>query len=269
MGLSVLLAIIVPTAGHPRRRVAGGHEGETTNEHPPPSATLLLVRDDPFEVLMVRRNARGTFASSLVFPGGMIDQDDRGDEWAPLVEDFADFDTEERARRIGAIRETWEETSILVGASGERVESASILTGLSFRDFVARSGVRLRLAALTSLAHWITPVTEPRRFDTRFFVAAAPDGQVALADGSEIVGIEWVSPSLAAEAARRGELPIIFPTLMNLDRLAESERLEAVIAAALVRAPFTVLPVVETGEDGSRVFIIPAEAGYAVTRSLP
>ncbi|MDQ1546879.1 MAG: hypothetical protein QOH69_1783 [Actinomycetota bacterium] len=245
-----------------------GARRQTTDENPPASATLLLVRDDPFEVLMVRRSSRGTFASALVFPGGAIDPDDASDEWEPLVEDFADFVPEERARRIGAIRETWEETSILVGASGY-AEPAGILAGAGLRDFVGRSGVRLRLDALTTLAHWITPVTEPRRFDTRFYVARAPYGQVAVADGSEIVGVEWVSPDEAARSARRGESPIIFPTLMNLDRLVESGSVNATISAAEVRPEFTVLPVIETAEDGSRSIVIPAEAGYAVTRFSP
>jgi 8-oxo-dGTP pyrophosphatase MutT (NUDIX family) len=240
-----------------------------TNGDPPASATLLLVRNDPFVVLMVRRNARGSFASSLVFPGGAIDADDYADDWADLVDDFADFDAEERARRIGAIRETFEETSILVGVGPRGIDPAAIPIGLRFRDALAHAGVRLRLGALTGLAHWITPESEPRRFDTRFFVAAAPEGQAAVADGSEIVGVEWVSPSGAAAAARRGEWPIIFPTLMNLDRLAESGTADATITHARARAPFTVRPVIEVDEDGRRVIVIPAEAGYAVTRFSP
>lgn len=245
-----------------------GARRQTTNENPPASATLLLVRDDPFEVLMVRRNSRGTFASSMVFPGGAIDADDASAEWEPLIEDFAAFAPDERARRIGAIRETWEETSILVGATGY-AEPADIRAGQGLRDFVGHSGVRLRLDALTTLAHWITPVTEPRRFDTRFYLALAPEGQVAVADGSEIVGVEWVSPAVAAQAGRRGESPIIFPTLMNLDRLAEAGSAEAAISAASARPAFTVLPVIETAEDGSRSIVISAEAGYAVTRFSP
>jgi 8-oxo-dGTP pyrophosphatase MutT (NUDIX family) len=228
----------------------------------------LLLRDDPFEVLMVRRSSRGTFASSLVFPGGAIEADDASPEWEPLVEDFAAFDAEERARRIGAIRETWEETAILVGAS-DHAPAAGNLGGRALRDFVSDSGVRLRLDRLAPLAHWITPITEPRRFDTRFYVARAPEGQVAVADGTEIVGVEWLSPSEAAAAARRGESPIIFPTLMNLDRLVEAGATEAAMEAALARAAFTVLPVIEIGEDGSRVIVIPAEAGYSVTRFSP
>ena len=240
----------------------------TTSDTPAASATLLLVRDDPFEVLMVRRGARGAFASALVFPGGAIDPDDGSETWAPLVSDFGDFDRAERARRIGAIRETWEETSILVGASGS-VPPAGSVTRPGFRDFVARSGVRLRLHALTGLAHWITPLGEPRRFDTRFFVAVAPVDQVAVADGTEIVEAGWVRPSEAAAAARRGESPIIFPTLMNLDRLAEAGSSDAVITTALSRPPFTVRPVVEVDGDGARVIVIPPEAGYSITRFSP
>jgi 8-oxo-dGTP pyrophosphatase MutT (NUDIX family) len=239
-----------------------------TNDSPPASATLLLLRDDPFEVLMVRRSSRGSFASALVFPGGAIETDDASDDWARLVEDFGDFEVAERARRIGALRETWEETSILAAASAG-VEPSGILTGRGFRECVEQSGTRLRLAALTRLAHWITPVTEPRRFDTSFYVASAPRGQLAVADGSEIVGIEWVEPSVAAAAARRGEWPIIFPTLMNLDRLAESDSAASAITAALARPPFTVLPVIERDESGARVIVIPADAGYAVTRFSP
>jgi 8-oxo-dGTP pyrophosphatase MutT (NUDIX family) len=239
-----------------------------TNDSPPASATLLLLRDDPFEVLMVRRNARGSFASALVFPGGAIEADDASEDWASLVDDFGDFEADERARRIGAIRETWEETSILAGAATE-VQTGGALTGLGFRDFVSQSGVRLHLAALTHLAHWITPVTEPRRFDTSFYVASAPGGQAAIADGSEIVGIQWVEPLAAAEGARRGEWPIIFPTLMNLDRLAEGGNSAAVVAAALARERFTVRPVFEQAEDGTTVIVIPSDAGYAVTRFSP
>jgi hypothetical protein len=130
-------------------------------------------------------------------------------------------------------------------------------------------GVRLRLGSLTRLAHWITPVAQARRFDTHFYVAHAPAGQVAVADGNEIVGVEWLGPADAARAARRGESPIIFPTLMNLDRLAESGSAEGAISAALARPLFTVQPVIETADDGPGAIVIPAEAGYAVTRFTP
>lgn len=240
-----------------------------TNDSPRSSATLLLVRDDPFEVLMVRRSARGAFASALVFPGGALDAEDESPDWEPLVEDFAAFPAAERAVRIAAIRETWEETSMLVVPGSVGAPAAGIPTGLSFRDFVEQRGVRLRLDAVTPFGHWVTPEGEPRRFDTRFFLAAAPAGQVAVADGGETVGIEWVRPEQAALAARRREQPIIFPTLMNLERLAESGRVEDAITAARARPDYTVRPTAESQPDGSTVLTIPAEAGYSVTRFVP
>jgi 8-oxo-dGTP pyrophosphatase MutT (NUDIX family) len=240
-----------------------------TMEVPPTAASLLLVRDAPFEVLMVHRNSRGSFASVMVFPGGRIDPEDADPRWEPFIEDYSAYEFEERARRIAVIRETWEETSILVGSLTPPAERDEALADLPFRDFVEQSGVSLRLDALSNFAHWITPVDEPRRFDTYFYLASAPDGQDAVADGSEIVAAEWVSAKGAAAAARRGELPIIFPTLMNLDRLAESERTATAVAAARARRPFTVQPVFETDADGERVIVIPVEAGYRVTRFSP
>ncbi|MCB1282045.1 MAG: NUDIX hydrolase, partial [Salinibacterium sp.] len=81
------------------------------------SATVLLLRDDPFEVLMVSRAARGAFASALVFPGGAIDPEDSEPGWREVIEDFDDVADEERPLRVGAIRELWEETGILLGGA--------------------------------------------------------------------------------------------------------------------------------------------------------
>jgi 8-oxo-dGTP pyrophosphatase MutT (NUDIX family) len=261
-------APIIPPTNSPSGGVGSLEDTKehTTNEIARVSATLLLTRDDPFEVLMVRRNSSGTFASSLVFPGGAIEQSDASDNWSAFVEDFDDYEPDERALRIGVLRETWEETSILVGANSSGTTAAGILSGLDFRGFVKKSGIRLRLDAVVPFGHWVTPVVVSRRFDTRFYLARMPAGQVAVADGSETVGVEWVSPAAAVGAAKSGEWPIIFPTLMNLDRLAESPDTDAAFAAALARPLVTVQPVMEIQPDGSQVITIPAEAGYSVTR---
>jgi 8-oxo-dGTP pyrophosphatase MutT (NUDIX family) len=215
---------------------------------------------------MVRRSSSGTFASSLVFPGGSIEQSDADEAWSALIDDFDSYEPAERALRIGVLRETWEETSILVGATSSEVPPAGVLGDLDFHEFVEQSDVRLRLDAVVPFGHWVTPVIVPRRFDTRFYLARMPAGQAAVADGSETVGVEWVSPEAAVRAARSGEWPIIFPTLMNLDRLAESSDTDAALAAAGARPLFTVQPVMEIRADGSQVITIPAEAGYSVTR---
>lgn len=223
---------------------------------------MLLVRDDPFEVLMVSRAARGAFASTLVFPGGAIDTEDADDSWRTAVSDFDETDAAERALRIGALREVWEETSILVSPDAGMLDAAPPRLGLGFRRMLAASGAHLRLEALTHFGHWVTPPEEPRRFDTHFYLATVGRDAVAEPDGVETLTTEWMSPAHAAGLAQRGERPIIFPTMLNLMLLAESEDSEAATAAALARPRVTVAPVMELLDDGSRRVTIPAEAGY-------
>ncbi len=226
------------------------------------SATVLVLRDDPFEVLMVARAARGAFASALVFPGGAIDADDADPAWTDLVDDLGGAPDED-ALRIGAIREVWEETGILLGGGA----SPARKPGLAFRDALGRRA-GLRLDALTPFGHWITPAVEVRRFDTHFFLARAPRDQVAVPDGSETLSVEWMSPPRAVELAQSGERPIIFPTMLNLARLAESSSSEEAIATARERPPVTVQPVITVEAGGGRRITIPVEAGYPLSEWL-
>ncbi len=223
------------------------------------SATVLLLRDDPFEVLLVGRSSRGAFASALVFPGGAIDPADGEDGWRSLVADFEETFPGERALSIGAVREVWEETGILIGNA-----AAPTRDGRPFRDALESARASIRLDALTHFAHWITPVTEPRRFDTHFFLALAPAGQDAVPDGSETLTAEWMAPSRAVELARSGARPIIFPTMLNLARLSESANSAEAIAAARAQSRVTVQPEMTTGADGRRHVAIPPEAGYPI-----
>lgn len=219
------------------------------------AATVLLVRDNPFEVLVVRRHSKATFASRLVFPGGVVDPDDSDEEWMPLLSGADDLTVDERALRICAIRETWEETSILIGAA----TAPEGMPGAPFREVVRASGGTLALDHIHPFGHWITPDLEPRRFDTHFFLAAAPGDQVAVADGGETVGLQWIE---VHDHAADG---LMFPTIMNLQRLAESNDSASAISAAAARAPFTVRPAMVKRDDGSYLLTIPAEAGYSVT----
>lgn len=237
-----------------------------TNEAPPASAprrsaTVLLLRDDPFEVLMVGRAARGAFASALVFPGGAIDPHDADPAWRDHVDDFDELPVEERALRVGALREVWEETGILL-ADGEAPPRRATA---GFRESVAAVGARLRLGTLTHFGHWITPAIEPRRFDTHFFLARSPLGQVAVPDGAETLTAEWMPPGLAVELALSGARPIIFPTMVNLARLAESGGSAEAIAAAHEHPRVTVQPEIVLDAAGRRRVTIPAEAGYPMT----
>ncbi|GAA3727393.1 NUDIX hydrolase [Leifsonia bigeumensis] len=231
---------------------------------PRSSATVLLLRDDPFEVLLVSRAARGAFASALVFPGGAIDPGDHDPGWRELATDFDEVTSDERAVRIGAIREVWEETGILL-ADDQAVGTAPARAGQEFREAVTEAGVRIRLDALAHFGHWITPVVEPRRFDTHFFLAAVSRDVVAVPDGAETLTAEWMSPARAVELARSGERPIIFPTMVNLARLAESSNSAEALAAARARPRYTVQPEIALEPDGARRVTILAESGYPVT----
>jgi 8-oxo-dGTP pyrophosphatase MutT (NUDIX family) len=248
------------------------------DEKPPvpilPAATILLVRDDPtFEVLMVKRHHQIDFASgALVFPGGKTHAGDHDGAWEGRVIGWANTAPEKRAPRIAAIREAYEETGILLArhadgvtfrgderAGPARDDVAHDRRG--FLDLITELDVHLDLDALSVFARWITPSMMPKRFDTWFYVAAAPADQLALCDGWETVDAEWIAPSEALRLAELGERKVIFPTRMNLQLLAEASGAEDAISRARGRTLVTVEPRVTDTPDG-RVLVIPPEAGY-------
>jgi len=233
---------------------------------PRAAATVVLVRDDPFEVLMVQRNARGTFPSAMVFPGGVLESSDADEAWHPLLRGAVASDASERAWRIAAVRECFEETGVLlVTGASELAEAPDART--PFLEVVRASGGVIDLDGIVPFGHWVTPIDRPKRFDTRFFLAAAPAGQSASADGGEVVGLDWVRPGEVVERIASGvDGPwVMFPTHMNLKRLAESTAAEQALAAARRSTVVRVEPIVERRADASVVTIIPAEAGYGVT----
>ena len=226
------------------------------------AASVLILRDDPFEVLVVRRNANQSFASALVFPGGMVEAGDASEAWLPLTA-AEGLDDSERALRIAALREVHEECGLFIGAP---LGAGSVYTA-DFATLLAESSAPLKLGALVHFGHWVTPVQRPKRFDTHFFLARAPVGQVARSDGSETVSLEWVRPVEVMAQVERGERELLFPTLMNMKRLAESDSVEAAISAARARPPFTVQPDVRPVEGGM-LLSIPEAAGYGQTQFM-
>ncbi len=199
---------------------------------PKPAATLLLVRDQPeFQVLMVKRHHQIDFASgALVFPGGKTHDGDKDERWSEHAIGWNNLDAVQRTLRIGAIREAFEETGILLAqtAQGAPFEGAcdasarsAVETGeIAFIDVVRELGVRLDLDALATFARWITPIIMPKRFDTWFYTISAPPRQVAACDGRETVDVEWISPREAIRLAAAVDRTIIFPTVINLKLLA-------------------------------------------------
>lgn len=239
-----------------------------------PSATVLLVRDKPrFEVLMVRRHHEIEFASgALVFPGGKVDDEDRDPAWIGLAIGLDHLTADERALRVCAVREAFEESGILLArhatdaswAIGPRTaqgREAVARNELGFRELVAELGVKLELGALVPFAHWITPAAMRKRFDTRFYLMTAPADQLAACDGFETVDAEWITPAEALRLGEAGERTIVFPTRLNLKLLAESASAAEALASAAARSLLAIEPLVERRPDGLYVSI-PADAGY-------
>jgi 8-oxo-dGTP pyrophosphatase MutT (NUDIX family) len=241
-----------------------------------PAATILLLRDQPaFEVLMVKRHHQIDFASgALVFPGGKSHAGDHNPAWAEHAIGYAEHDAEQRALRIAAIREVFEEAGILLARrrdgspiGGEacpmEVREAVDAGRTHFLDVLRDLDARLELDALTVFARWITPPLTPKRFDTWFYAVTAPEDQLAACDGRETVDAEWIAPSEALRLAEAGERKVIFPTRMNLQLLAEASSAGDTVARARARTLVTVQPKIESRESG-RVLTLPPDAGYGV-----
>jgi 8-oxo-dGTP pyrophosphatase MutT (NUDIX family) len=233
---------------------------------PRPSATILLLRDDPLRVLMIQRHHEQMFASALVFPGGKVDPGDGSDEWLDLLTGVENHSSEERGYRVAAFRETYEEAGVLLARDASGAHVGTVAPGQAdFLEVVRASGGRLCLDDLVLFGHWITPALAPKRFDTRFYLAAMPMAQEAETDGNEAVAHEWVEPGELIMRAGLEFRDLVLPTRMNLLLLSKSGNLAEAMADARARPVFPVVPVPTKGEDGTLVLHIPAEAGYGVT----
>ncbi len=222
---------------------------------------------------MVKRHHQIDFASgALVFPGGKLEATDAAPEWEGHCRGWDAHTDEERRLRIAALREAFEESGVLLakdhgGVPWRAVEQAAasrerIAKGeTAFLELVSSLGVQLDLEAMAPFARWITPRMMPKRFDTWFFIATAPEGQFAVCDGYETVDAEWIRPGAALAMARAGTRKIIFPTRMNLQLLAESGDVAGAIGAARARTQVVVEPWVEV-RDGERYLLLPPDAGY-------
>lgn len=244
-----------------------------------PSASVLLVRDGAagLEVFMVVRHREIEFAAgATVFPGGRVAASDREPALRTRCDGADALDAEALALRAAAIRECFEECGVLLARTGDGAMIAgAALAGLdryrsaleseehSFAGFLGAHGLRLAGDALVPFGHWITPDFVPKRFDTWFFIAAAPHNQEPRHDGSEAVDSLWISPEKALAEADAGDRSLMLATRANLMRLAEQKTVAAALAAAGRRTIVAVQPWIEARPEG-KIVCIPAEAGYAL-----
>ncbi|MBO0765603.1 MAG: NUDIX hydrolase [Hyphomicrobiaceae bacterium] len=245
-----------------------------------PASTVAILRDGPsgIEVFMVVRHRAIDFASgALVFPGGKVEAEDADEAWSRLAP--APVKAPDRAFFVAAGRETFEEAGLVLarhhGAAGlvdaatadRLVEThrARLLRGqMSFADVLSGEGLTLALDLMVPFAHWITPEALPKRFDTHFFLIAAPVSQLGAHDGGESVEGLWIAPSRALAEAEAGARTLVFATRMNLTKLARYRTVAEAVAATRATPVVTVVPKATRTANG-RWLKIPAEADYGVT----
>lgn len=254
---------------------------------PIPAATVTLVRDATggVEVLMMQRNFDSGFMPGIyLFPGGALDAEDDTPSTYALSANLTD---DEASRALGiprgglaywaaAIRESFEEAGVLIAYDtagrlitlnrGDRTERFrtyrnELNAGTRSMSDILRSE-RLALAAdrLVYFSHWITPVTAPRRYDTRFFVAVAPPGQEPLHDNTETISHVWVRPAQALDRHRRNDFKMRNPTVRTLEEFAAYDTVDALIQAMRAKRDIPAI-LARIGKRGER--LMPGEAGYA------
>src|SRR6478672_2353378 len=247
---------------------------------PRPAATVVILRDgrDGIEVFMVVRHHEIDFASgALVFPGGKVDEADTDPAWGDLAPSSAS--PADRAFLVASARETFEEAGLMLARRGgsadllgaeeahrlvENYRAPLVAGKTSFLDLVRAENLRLAADLMVPFAHWITPESQPKRFDTRFLLVSAPVGQLGAHDGAESVEGFWITPQQALRDAKAGSRTLLFPTHMNLLKLSGYADVAEAVAATRKSTIFPVMPRAERTATG-RILRIPAEAGYGVT----
>ena len=231
-----------------------------------PAATVMLLRESDeqgVEVFMMRRTTKAAFAGGMyVFPGGAVDAEDSSYEIAAIRECF------EEAGVLLARRET---TGDVVRFDAPEVierfntERHNIHDGsIALLDLCAQEGLRLTTDDIHYVSHWITPMGEKRRFDTRFFIARAPAAQEPLHADGETIESFWIKPEEAIRRSHEKDLMLMPPTKANIEFLLPHKTTDEVMAAASkVGTPQTILPKIKIDSDGRVTGIaMPGDSDY-------
>lgn len=255
---------------------------------PRPAATTLVVRDGApgLEVLMVRRSLQASFMpGAYVFPGGAVDADDG----SPAHQAACDESVQQLAARVGcatqvgdralayavaALRECFEECGLWLGAPDHAAQTgtgwatlhARLHAGEALAALARDAGLPLATRALQPWSHWVTPVGLHKRFDTLFFVAAAPAGQLPTVDAGETTTLAWVHPPAALDAHARGTFPMEFATVSTVQSLQPfaAGSVSALLAhAAALRDLPPLQPRLKLDADGHILgVLLPGQPGY-------
>jgi 8-oxo-dGTP pyrophosphatase MutT (NUDIX family) len=230
------------------------------------ASTVILLRPAAgggFETLLTRRSSGMGFLGGIyVFPGGTVNREDCS---GAALEQCHGLTPAEAAKILGghlgptralgfwvaAVREVYEEVGILFCVSERRIpidlaedlgrrlqqkRRALLEDSLAFLEILDSEKLLCDALALSYFAHWLTPEEFPVRFDTRFYLARLPEGQIPLDVSSEVAHSLWIRPETALKSYGRGELAMIFPTFASLRTLANFESIEDVFAEYPLKA---------------------------------
>lgn len=231
---------------------------------PKPAATVLCLRDGErgLEVLCVERaKASGFLGGAVVFPGGKLDASDgeldpalRGAP-APLPrDDFADAEAN-TALAVAACRECFEEAGLLfhggppLAEGTRRAMQQALTSGQHLQKVLHDANVALDLGALVPFARWITPTVETRRFDTRFYLARAPEGQDAVHDAHETTMAFWATPKAVLDRFEASECQLFPPTHRSLELLASARDVDDALRGAAARRLWPICPELVVHKD--------------------
>jgi 8-oxo-dGTP pyrophosphatase MutT (NUDIX family) len=258
-------------------------DGTKTPAEPRDAATVVLVRpgSDGIELYLLRRHVSMEFAGGMcVFPGGGVDPRDfdhtvawAGPSPAEWAERLGTDEARARALVCAAVRETFEESGVLLAGqsadsvvadtTGEDWEDDRIaLEGreLAMTDFLDRRGLVLRSDLLGAWSGWLTPVFEPKRYRTWFFVAELPEGQLTREVSTESDQVVWLPAARAVEQAEAREILMLPPTYITSLDVSQYADPQAVIDAASERRVEMFCPAVEEDEDGGFTLSRPPHA---------
>ncbi len=257
----------------------GRDEGK---QAPRDAATVILLRDrteGPYEVFLMRRHRNQVFmGGAFVFPGGRLDDADADPEIAACASGFCAADAKRLLQEtdlpeaialslfVAAIRETFEEAGVLLArdARGKVVDLSAQETAarffsyrlelheerLTLAELVRREGLVFAPDLLIPYAHWITPEIESRRFNTRFFLARLPEGQVPVHDRMELTESSWMTPAFALAENEAGRIILMPPTLKTIEELLSFSHTAELFAAARSQRIGTILPEAFRTADG-------------------
>jgi 8-oxo-dGTP pyrophosphatase MutT (NUDIX family) len=264
---------------------------EQPSDSPPrAAATVVMLRDAPagLEVFLLKRHGLSdVLAGAYVFPGGKVDLEDarldleaRLDVPAGLLHSALGEPALDKVAAaslyVAALREAFEETGVLyaLGANAQQAASAGALLreGRAFDKVLAQLSLRLEASRLQPWSRWITPAVggaARKRFDTRFFLAAVPGGQLPRHDNHEAVESMWLTPRAALREYWEGRIELAPPQILSLAHLARHDTVSGALAQARLRPPPLVVP--EPLElQGARCVCYPGDERHTVReRALP